>query len=168
MASSLLMLLLLVTELTDELKYDIVVPLTTSVELYQFFQSDVVIFVEKSNDDNVLLLSLHCSCSGRFTNNISSKYAQQTNTISQLNSQLHSSLQVTVSGSCGLLTTCLNCNLNNFYLILVIFWYCSWSADYATWFYNVLSCKRLQTIQRNGELFRRLSLLQSQNIQQVK
>jgi len=44
----------LVTELTDELKYDTVVPLTTSVELYQFFQSDVVIFVEKSNDDNVL------------------------------------------------------------------------------------------------------------------
>jgi len=26
-----------VTELTDELKYDIVVPPTTSVELYQFF-----------------------------------------------------------------------------------------------------------------------------------
>jgi len=46
----------LVTELTDELKYDIVVPLTTSVGLpvYQFFlsESDVVIFVEKSNDDN--------------------------------------------------------------------------------------------------------------------
>jgi len=41
-----LRLLLLVTELTDELKYDIVVPLTTSVELYQFFLSDVVIFVE--------------------------------------------------------------------------------------------------------------------------
>ena len=52
-----LRLLLLVTELTDELKYYIAVPLTTSVELYQFFQSDVVIFVEKSNDDNVLLLS---------------------------------------------------------------------------------------------------------------
>jgi len=67
----------LVTELTDELKYDIVVPLTTSVELYQFFQSDVVIFVEKSNDDNVLL---RANCSGRFTNNISSKHAQQTNT----------------------------------------------------------------------------------------
>jgi len=66
-----LRLLLLVTELADELKYDIVVPLTTSVELYQFFQSDVVIFVEKSNDDNVLLLSSHGNCSGRFTNNIS-------------------------------------------------------------------------------------------------
>jgi len=79
-----LRLLLLVTESTDELKYDIVVPLTTSVELYQFFQSDVVIFVEKSNDDNVLLLSSRGNCSGRFTNNISSKYAQQTNTISQL------------------------------------------------------------------------------------
>jgi len=60
--------------MTDELKYDIVVPLTTtSVELYQFFQSDVVIFVEKSNDDNVLLLSADGNCSGRFTNNISSK-----------------------------------------------------------------------------------------------
>ena len=41
-------------ELTDELKYDIVVPLTTSVELYQFFQSDVIIFVEKSHDDYCL------------------------------------------------------------------------------------------------------------------
>jgi len=30
-------------------------------------------------------------------------------------------LQVTVSGSCGLLTTNLNCNLSNFYLLLVIF-----------------------------------------------
>ena len=86
----------MVTELTDELKYDIVVPLTTSVKLYQFFQSDVVIFVEKSNDDNVLLLSSQGNCSGRFTNNISSKYAQQTNTISQLNSQVQSSLQVSL------------------------------------------------------------------------
>jgi len=68
----------LVTELTDELKYDIVAPLA-SVELYQFFQSDVVIFVEKFNDDNVLLLSTYGNCSGRFTNNISSKYAQQVN-----------------------------------------------------------------------------------------
>ena len=59
----------------DEVKYDIVVPLTTSVELYQFFPSDVVIFVEKSNDDYVLLLSSHGNCSARFTNNISSKYA---------------------------------------------------------------------------------------------
>ena len=42
-----LRLLLLVTESTDELKYDIVVPLTTSVELYQFFRSDEVIFVAK-------------------------------------------------------------------------------------------------------------------------
>ena len=37
----------MVTKLTDELKYDIVVPLTTSVELCQFFQSDLVTFVEK-------------------------------------------------------------------------------------------------------------------------
>jgi len=73
----------LVTELTDELKYDIVVPPTTSVELYQFFQSDVVIFVKKSNDDKVLLLSSHGNCSGRFIKNISSKYAQQTNTINK-------------------------------------------------------------------------------------
>jgi len=65
----------LVMELTDELKYDIIVPLTTSVELYQFFQSDVIIFVEKSHDDYVLLLSSHGNCSGRFTNNKSSKYA---------------------------------------------------------------------------------------------
>jgi len=110
-------LLLLVTELTDELKYDIVVPLTTSVELYQFFQSDVVIFVEITNDDNVLLLFSHGNCSGRFTINISSKYAQQTNTISQLNSELHSSVLVTVSGSCDLLTAYLNCTFNNFYLL---------------------------------------------------
>jgi len=74
------------------------------------------------------LHSSHGNCSGRFTKNISSKYAQQTNTISQLNSQLHSSLQVTISGSCGFLTTYLNCNLNNFYLLLEIFWYCSWAA----------------------------------------
>jgi len=93
----------------------------TTVELYQFFQTDVVIFVEKSNDDYVLLLSSRGNCSGRFTNNISSKNAQQTNTINPLNGQLHSSLQVTVSGSCGLLTTYLNCNLKMFYLVLVIF-----------------------------------------------